>query len=134
MMLMGRWAARDAAEAAAMAASTRLDPDRVAAKTRSARTFTSDPPVDECALLRDLVGNLLRPLPSIDPGSVAWNDGAVGKLAQAVYENPAFDRLAVLADALEEAGCTDTDILQHCRGPGPHVRGCWVVDLILSKG
>ncbi len=42
-------------------------------------------------------------------------------------------RLALLADALEDAGCTDADILAHCRGPGPHVRGCWVVDLLLGK-
>jgi hypothetical protein len=45
----------------------------------------------------------------------------------------ALDRLPILADALEEAGCTDADILAHCRGPGPHVRGCWVVDLLLGK-
>jgi hypothetical protein len=55
------------------------------------------------------------------------------KLCQAVYDDPAFDRLSILADALEEAGCTDTDILDHCRGPGPHVRGCWVVDKLLGK-
>jgi hypothetical protein len=42
-------------------------------------------------------------------------------------------RLAVLADALEDAGCTDAEILSHCRSPGPHVRGCWVVDEILGK-
>ena len=43
-------------------------------------------------------------------------------------------RLAVLADTLEEAGCSDSDLLGHLRGPGPHVRGCWVVDLVLGKG
>jgi len=41
--------------------------------------------------------------------------------------------MPILADALEDAGCTDAAILEHCRGPGPHVRGCWVVDLILGK-
>ena len=43
------------------------------------------------------------------------------------------DRLAILADALEDAGCTNADVLDHCRGAGPHVRGCWVVDLLLGK-
>jgi hypothetical protein len=57
----------------------------------------------------------------------------VPKLAASIYEQRAFDRLPVLADALEEAGCTDADILGHLRGPGPHVRGCWAVDLILGK-
>ena len=64
----------------------------------------------------------------------------IGKLAEAAYTarslpqgelDPA--RLAVLADALEDAGCTDADILGHLRGPGPHVRGCWVIDLLLGK-
>jgi hypothetical protein len=54
-------------------------------------------------------------------------------LAQGIYDERAFERLPILADALEDAGCTDAAILVHCRGPGPHVRGCWVVDLILGK-
>jgi hypothetical protein len=62
-----------------------------------------------------------------------WNDRAVRKIAQAINNDGAFDRLPILADALEEAGCTDGAILDHCRGPGPHVRGCWVVDLLLGK-
>ncbi len=49
-------------------------------------------------------------------------------------DHRAFDRLPILADALEEAGCRDADILGHCREPGEHVRGCWVVDLVLGKG
>lgn len=55
------------------------------------------------------------------------------QLANAIAEERAFDRLPILADALEEAGCTDEAILAHCREPGPHVRGCWVVDLLLRK-
>jgi hypothetical protein len=62
-----------------------------------------------------------------------WNELTVVKLAQRIYENRAFDLLPILADALEEAGCTDADILNHCRLIGEHVRGCWVVDLILGK-
>ena len=62
-----------------------------------------------------------------------WNDGTLVRIAQAIYDNRAFDRLPILADALEDAGCDNADILAHCRGPGPHVRGCWVVDLLLGK-
>jgi hypothetical protein len=54
-------------------------------------------------------------------------------MAQAIYNDRRFSDLPILADALEEAGCTDPDILTHCRGPGPHVRGCWVIDLLLGK-
>jgi hypothetical protein len=62
-----------------------------------------------------------------------WLSSTVVSLAQTVYAERAFDRLPILADALEEAGCDNADILAHCRGDEPHVRGCWVVDLILGK-
>ena len=55
------------------------------------------------------------------------------QIAQAIYDDRAFDRMPILADALEDAGCTDRAILDHCRSEGPHVRGCWVVDLLLGK-
>jgi len=81
-------------------------------------------------LLRDIFGLLpFRPV-AIDP---ALMTSTVTSLAQAIYDDRAFDRLPILADALEEAGCTNADILSHCRGPGPHVLGCWVVDLLLGK-
>jgi hypothetical protein len=80
-------------------------------------------------ILRDLIGNPFRPV-SPDP---AWRTPNVVKLAKAIYDERAFDRLPILADALEEAGCTNADILAHCRGAGPHVRGCWVVDMLLGK-
>jgi hypothetical protein len=54
-------------------------------------------------------------------------------LARGIYDDRAFDRLPILADALIDAGCDDEAILGHCRGPGPHVRGCWVADLVLGK-
>jgi hypothetical protein len=80
--------------------------------------------------LRCIFGSLpFRPV-TIEP---AWITPTVKQLAGAIYEERAFDRLPILADALEEAGCTDADILNHCRQPGEHVRGCWVIDLILSK-
>ena len=84
-----------------------------------------------------LVRDLFRPETfasvTISPAWLAWNDGTVIKIAQAVYDERAFDRLPILADALEDAGCDDADILRHCREPGEHVRGCWVVDLLLGK-
>jgi hypothetical protein len=90
-------------------------------------------------LLRCVFGNPLHPI-MVDPACLAWHGGAIPNRARAVYEErdlPSghFDpaRLAVLADALEEAGCTGATLLDHLRGPGPHVRGCWVVDLILER-
>ena len=55
------------------------------------------------------------------------------QIAQAIYDDRAFDRMPILADALEDAGCMDQTILNHCRQSGEHVRGCWVVDLLLGK-
>jgi hypothetical protein len=86
----------------------------------------------QCALLREVVGPA-RPLPSIDPTWLAWNGNTIPKLAQAIYEERRFADLPILADALEEAGCDHADILAHCRSGGAHVRGCWVVDLLLGK-
>jgi hypothetical protein len=87
---------------------------------------------EQSRLFRDIFGNPFR-LISVDPIWFGWNDGTVVKLAQAIYEDRAFERLPVLADALEDAGCSDAIILAHCRGPGPHVRGCWVIDLLVGK-
>jgi hypothetical protein len=85
-----------------------------------------------CYYLRDIFGDPFRTI-SVDSLWTEWNDHTVPRLAQAIYDEYAFDRLPILADALEEAGCTDADILNHCRKPGEHVRGCWVVDLLLNK-
>jgi hypothetical protein len=86
----------------------------------------------QTALLREVFGNPFREV-TINPSWLAWNDATVSKIAHAIYEERAFDRLPILADALEDAGCDDADILAHCRSGGPHVRGCWVVDLLLGK-
>jgi hypothetical protein len=80
-------------------------------------------------LLRDVFGNPFRPVAA----DSSWRAPAAVHLAQAAYGERSFGQLPRLADALEEAGCTDRAVLDHCRGPGPHVRGCWVVDLILGK-
>jgi hypothetical protein len=95
--------------------------------------FGVPPDREVCDLTRCLFGNPLRPPPDILPSVLAWQDGTVVKLAQAIYDDRAFERMPVLADALEEAGCSDPQLLGHLRGPGPHVRGCWVVDVILGR-
>jgi hypothetical protein len=84
-------------------------------------------------LLRCIIGPLPFRSVATDPLWLTGNDGTVVNLAQGIYEERAFDRLPVLADALEDAGCHNADILAHCRQPGEHVRGCWVVDLLLGK-
>jgi hypothetical protein len=116
----------------------------VAVKARRVATGNSEDEAEEAtqaALLRDLLGPLpFRPVP-IDPAWLTWNDSTVRRLAAAVYQERELPsghldltRLAVLADALEDAGCAEALLLEHLRGPGPHVRGCWAVDLLLVKG
>lgn len=81
-----------------------------------------------CELIRDLVNPFNST--SINP---VWLTHSVCQLAEAIYIERAFDRMPILADALEDAGCQDEQILSHCRREGSHVRGCWVVDLLLDK-
>jgi hypothetical protein len=88
--------------------------------------------VAQSGLLRDIFGNPFRPA-RLDPRWLSWDDATVLKLAEAIYEERHYGDLPVLADALEDAGCDQADLLAHLRGPGPHVRGCWVVDLLLGK-
>jgi hypothetical protein len=83
----------------------------------------------QTAMLRHIFGNPFRPV-TINP---AWRTSNVTGLAQSIYDKGAFDCLPILADALEDAGCDNQDVLNHCRQPGEHVRGCWVVDLVLGK-
>jgi hypothetical protein len=80
-------------------------------------------------LLRDTVGNPFRPTPF----SPSWRTDTAVLLASQMYESRDFSAMPILADALQDAGCENADILEHCRGEGPHVRGCWVVDLVLGK-
>ncbi len=79
--------------------------------------------------LRCIFGNPFRPVMF----APSWRTETAVSLAAGIYEQRAFDRLPILADALEEAGCDHPDVLSHCRGPGPHARGCWVVDGVLDK-
>jgi hypothetical protein len=84
-------------------------------------------------LLREVAGNPFR------PGALrhrwrVWEGGTIARLARAVYDGRRFEDLPILADALEDAGCADPAVLAHCRGPGEHVRGCWLLDGLLGKG
>jgi hypothetical protein len=83
-------------------------------------------------ILRDLFGNPFRPV-SVDPAWLAWQGGAVRSLAQAIHDDQAFHLLPVLADALEDAGCAERQLLEHCRQPGVHVPGCWVLERLRDK-
>ncbi len=123
--------------------------------------------IDGPALVREIFGNPFRPS-TLARGAcdhckgygcrkcnpvLAWNDGCVRKIAQGIYEDRAFNRLGILADALLDAGCDDEELIRHCRGEelipqpatgnpplawygplrGPHVRGCWCLDLLLGR-
>ncbi len=84
-------------------------------------------------LLREVFGNRARPV-AAEPAWLKWNGGAVPAMAHAILADGRFADLPVLADALEEAGCDEAELLAHLRGPGPHARGCWALDLLLGKG
>ena len=81
------------------------------------------------SLVREILGNPYRPT-KFDK---SWRTGTAVSLARQMYESREFSAMPILADALQAAGCDNEDILTHCRGPGPHVRGCWVVDMVLGK-
>jgi hypothetical protein len=98
-----------------------------------AARYAGGDPAAQCGLLRDVFRNPFQPMPSVNPAWLRWNDGNILRLAQAIYDERRFGDLPILADALEEASCTDQDFLAHCRSGGEHVRGCWVVDLLLGK-
>jgi hypothetical protein len=80
-------------------------------------------------LLRCIFGNPFQPA-TFDP---AWRTPAAVALGRSIYDERRFADLPILADALEEAGCSEVDIVSHCRAPRPHARGCWIVDLLLGK-
>jgi hypothetical protein len=122
--------ARAAAEASGYAASDETGQivvgiDRVAFAAESGA---------QLQLLRDVLGRPDDVSVSGTSDWLGWHGGLVPKLARGIYEDRAFDRMPILGDALEDIGCADEAILAHCRGPGPHVRGCWVVDTLLGLG
>jgi hypothetical protein len=83
----------------------------------------------QATLLRDIFGNPFRKV-KFDK---KWRTDTAVAIAHQMYKSRDFFAMPILADALQEAGCENHDILSHCRGTGPHVRGCWVVDFVLSK-
>jgi hypothetical protein len=94
----------------------------------------------QCQLLLCIFGRLVFRSVTLSPIVLTSNDGVIVRLAQTAYEERHMPegtldntRLLVLADALEKAGCTDADILGHLHGPGPHIRGCWPLDLCLDE-
>jgi hypothetical protein len=103
-------------------ASQSMEGDQIAA-TAKAEELT------QIGWIRDIFGNPFRPA-IFDP---AWRTAAVLAVSQTMYAERRFADMPILADALEEAGCTSAEILDHCRSGQEHARGCWVVDLILKK-
>jgi hypothetical protein len=106
--------------------------DALAAGARAPGNVLFSPPKDTCDVIREVIGNPFRRV-RIEPRWLTWGGGTVVRMARAIYEERRFEDLPVLADALEEAGCTARAILSHCRTPAAHVRGCWVVDGLLSR-
>jgi hypothetical protein len=97
-------------------------------RAKSATSVSSEAEA-QSNLLRDVFGNPFRPI--VLDG--AWLTPSVDTLAQVIYDERAFDRMPHLADLLEETGCDDANILYHCRSQAEHVRGCWMIDLLLGK-
>jgi hypothetical protein len=114
-------AADEVAESAAAARAGRRD----------SRTYTAER-VAQTELLREVFGNPVRPA-LVDPSWLEWGGQVVRALAQGIYEDRTFQRIPVLADALEDAGCSDHPIIVHLRGNGTHFRGCWVIDTLTGR-
>jgi len=133
------YAAVDSIDATSADAASILAANAVAhEQTRGAETVTGwddawkDERVIHSQLLHCIVANSFRPV-TINAAWLSWNDSTVRRIAQAIYDERAFDRMPIMADALEDSGCSNADILNHCRQPGEHVRGCHVLDLLLGK-
>jgi hypothetical protein len=87
----------------------------------------------QCSVLREIVGPLPFHQPHVDPAWLPYNDSAAWNLAELIDCEQDFAVMPILADALEEAGCADERLLLHCREPADHLRGCWVIDLLLGR-
>ncbi|MBY0457407.1 MAG: hypothetical protein K2V38_08730 [Gemmataceae bacterium] len=80
-------------------------------------------------LLREIVGSPFRP-----PFNPQWRTSTAVALARGIYTDRASDRMPILADALQDAGCYDHDVLNHCRNTNkPHAHGCWLIDAVLGQ-
>jgi hypothetical protein len=125
------WAATSWAEYRAAREASTLAAEEAVSAAFLGRCAASHEAASEsqASLLRDILGNPFRPV-TLD---TAWLTPTVTALARSVYEDRNFTDLPILADALEENGCTSQELLDHLRGPGPHVLGCWPLDLLLGK-
>jgi hypothetical protein len=104
--------------------------------SEAAREVADNPVAEksaQCKLLLDIFGNPYVPPLPLAAAVLARNGGAAVTLAQSIYDGRRFADLPILADTLEEAGAANQVLLDHLRGPGPHVRGCWAVDAVLGK-
>jgi hypothetical protein len=120
------WAARLAAS------RTRVDLTRAAYYVGEALAPDTLRPIQDrlqADLLRDVAGGLFELLPSVRP----WQTRDVVALARGIYEERSFGQMRVLADALEDAGCSNLVLLEHCRASHEHVRGCWCLDLVIGR-
>jgi hypothetical protein len=113
---------------AASAVALQTVPSNLSCRTQEFRAARTAELAAQAALMRDLFGNPFRPPPPTDRAWLSWNRGIVRRLGQRIYEEAEFGRLPILADALEGAGCTVAGVLGHCRRPGLHAKGCWVLD------
>jgi hypothetical protein len=135
----GAWVGENAASVSDFRAARSAVNNAIGMLTRNDQAIARMMSARACNVLREVFGNPHRRRLPVAAAVLAWNDGTIPGLAQDVYEHRLPDglfapgRLAVLADALEDAGYTDAELLGHMRGPGPHVRGCWAVDLLLAK-
>ena len=102
---------------------------QIANVTSSATGGTKSDRSVHAEIIRDIFGNPFRPV-TLDPD---WRTTTAMQIARGMYDSRDFAAMPILADALQDAGCDNADILDHCRGSGPHVRGCWVADLVLGK-
>jgi hypothetical protein len=122
----------DASRTAVFAAQGIVNPKNIAEPSECERAGLDTEGAEQTSVLRDIVGNPFHSV-AIEPSWLTWQGGVVPKMAQAIYESRIFNRMPALANALERAGCTNEEILAHCRSGSDHVRGCWVVDLLLGK-
>jgi hypothetical protein len=124
------WAAEAAGEAAArssVAADESAPAEEIAAGVwRQQRQL-------QCMVLRDIFPNPFQPAIQIESDSLQWRNDSIEQAAQASYDRGECEDLSHLALLLEQAGCANEDVLAHCRASSGHVRGCWVLDLLLRK-
>jgi hypothetical protein len=122
--------ALNAADAPAWASEWSAQPLRVVIAAQ--RSLGATEGKAQADLIRCIIGNPFRPV-TLFTAWLTWHDGLLVSMAQKMYDSRDSAGMPVLADALEEAGCQDSDILGHCRSGGDHFRGCWVIDLLLGR-